>query len=191
MKRTVFAAAAITICFALSAFGSVAYFTADDVAHNVITSGEVNIEVLEWADADKTTAFPTGGVSGVMPGTAVTKIVEVENTGSADAYVRVKVGKSIVPAAPAAPATAAPSTDVLLIDINVTDWTQGTDGFYYYNEPLAPGEVTVPLFTSVTFAADMGNEYQESTATVTVSAYAVQVANNGADVFSAVGWPEV
>jgi len=35
----------------------------------------------------------------------------------------------------------------------------------------------------------MGNEYQNCTVSVDVSAQAVQVANNGADVLEAKGWP--
>lgn len=59
-----------------------------------------------------------------------------------------------------------------------TDWTY-LDGYYYYNRALAPGETTVPLFTTVTFAPEMGNEYQNSTAYVEVKVGAVQADNNG------------
>ena len=66
-------------------------------------------------------------------------------------------------------------------------WTE-KDGYYYYTKPLKPGEVTAPIFTAVTFNADMGNEYQNATATVDVFAQAVQTANNGATVMDAQGW---
>ena len=45
---------------------------------------------------------------------------------------------------------------------------------------------TVP----VTFAPEMGNEYQGSTAHIDVKADAVQVANNGETVLDALGWPQ-
>ena len=48
---------------------------------------------------------------------------------------------------------------------------------------------TVPLFTAVTFAAEMGNEYQNAAAHVKVIAYAVQSANNGDSPQAAKGWP--
>ena len=57
------------------------------------------------------------------------------------------------------------------------------------SKPLKPGEVTAPIFTAVTFNANMGNEYQNATATVDVFAQAVQTANNGATVMDAQGWP--
>lgn len=65
----------------------------------------------------------------------------------------------------------------------------GKDGYYYYKEALKPGEVTAPIFTAVTFKPEMGNEYQNATATVDVSAQAVQTANNGDTVMDAKGWP--
>ena len=164
MKRKLFVIAVIALCLSLMAAGTLAYFTAEDTAHNVITSGGIDIELKEWADKDKTEPFPAHGVSGVMPGAEVTKIVEVENTGSGEAWVRVKVTK----------------------DIQLAEGVQGDVD----NEPLAPGETTDPLFASVAFAPTMDNRYQNSTATVDVSAYAVQTANNGETVLEAKGWPE-
>ena len=95
MKRKLIAAAVAVICLSLLACGTLAFFTDEDTVHNVITSGNIDIELQEWADEEKTTPFPEDGVSGVMPGTDVTKIVEVKNTGSNDAYVRVKVRRNL------------------------------------------------------------------------------------------------
>ena len=185
MKRTLLAIALAVICLSSLAYGTLAYFTASDTAHNVITSGGVDIDLLEWADEDKKTPFPEGGVSGVMPGVDVTKIVEVKNTGSSDAYVRIKVEKAITLAEGV---EAEIDLGLLSIDFDKENWTE-KDGYYYYNKPLAPGEVTEALFAAVTFDPAMGNEYQNSTATVDVTAQAVQVANNGDSAVEANGWP--
>ena len=56
-------------------------------------------------------------------------------------------------------------------------------------EALKAGEVTAPIFTKVTFDANMGNAYQNATATVDVTAQAVQAANNGKTITEAAGWP--
>ena len=45
LKRRAFAAALIVICLAISAIGTLAYYTAEERAHNVITTGGVEIEV--------------------------------------------------------------------------------------------------------------------------------------------------
>lgn len=187
MKRRLLAGAVIVMCLSLLAYGTLAYFTAEDTAHNVITSGEIDIELQEWADEEKTTPFPENGVNGVMPGTDVTKIVEVKNTGSNDAYVRVKVEKEIV--LPDG-VEGEPDSSLMKIDFDDTCWTLGDDGYYYYKDALAPDAVTEPLFASVSFDPTMGNIYQNSTAKVDVTAYAVQVANNGDGVMDAKGWPE-
>lgn len=187
MKRKLLAVAVTVICLSMMAYGTLAYFTAEDTAHNVITSGEIDIELQEWADAEKTTPFPEDGVSGVMPGTEVTKIVEVKNTGANDAYIRVKVEKEFVLSEGVEGET---DSGLMKIDFDETYWTLGEDGYFYYKTALEPGAVTEPLFASVSFDTTMGNIYQNSTAKVDVTAYAVQVANNGDSVMDAKGWPE-
>ena len=82
-----------------------------------------------------------------------------------------------------------PDADLVELNLNQNDWKLGQDGYYYYNQALKPGEVTKPIFTAVTFNANMGNEYQKATASVDVSAQAVQTANNGSTVLEAAGWP--
>ena len=182
MKRKLLILSVLTILLAILAANTLAYFTADTAAHNVITTGNVDIVLNEWANEERTERFEKQ--IDVLPGTEVTKIVEVENIGAGTAWVRVQVvldvyaegGKEQLP------------PDPVTLDFNETDWKY-FDGYYYYNYPLDPGETTEPLFTSVAFDDQMGNEYQNSTAHVDVNAYAVQSANNGEDVLSANGWP--
>ena len=145
------------------------------------TTGGVEIAVQEWADVEKTKPFED--MTGVMPGMTVTKIAEIKNTGASDAWVRVKVEKNIK-----LQGEGTPDTGLVELTLNTTDWTE-KDGYFYYTKALKPGEVTAPIFTAVTFKADMGNEYQNATATVDVSAQAVQTANNGDAVMDANGWP--
>ena len=182
MKRKVLILSVLAILLAILAANTLAYFTADTTAHNVITTGNVDIALNEWANEERTERFEKQ--IDVLPGTEVTKIVEVENIGAGTAWVRVQVvldvyaegGKEQLP------------PDPVTLDFNETDWKY-FDGYYYYNYPLDPGETTEPLFTTVTFDPKMGNVYQNSTAHVDVNAYAVQSANNGEDVLSANGWP--
>ena len=181
MKRKILILSVLAICIATFAAGTIAFFTAEGKAHNVITTGGEEIAVQEWADDEKTKPFEN--LSGVMPNTTVTKIAEVKNTGASDAWIRVKVEKSIQ-----LQGEGTPDTSLVELTLNTTDWTE-KDGYYYYSKPLKPGEVTAPIFTAVTFKPDMGNEYQNATATVDVSAQAVQTANNGDTVMATKGWP--
>ena len=182
MNRKLLILSVLAICIATLAAGTLAYFTSEGKAHNVITTGGVKIAVQEWADENKQTPFEN--LEGIMPGMTVTKIAEIKNTGASDAWVRVKVEKSIK-----LKGEGTPDTGLVELALNTADWTE-KDGYYYYTKALKPGEVTVPVFTSVTFNATMGNEYQNATATVNVFAQAVQNANNGDTVMDAKGWPK-
>ncbi len=186
VKRRILIVAVIAAVIALTAVGSIAFFTAEERTHNVITTGGVEIAVNEWADDDKTEPFPEAGVDGVLPGSAVTKIVEVENTGSSEAWVRVSVEKAIELAEGK---EGEADTSLLALDIDTENWTE-KDGWYYYNSALAAGETTEPLFTTVSFAESMDNLYGSSTITVDIFAQGVQTANNGSSVLEATGWPE-
>jgi len=107
--------------------------------------------------------------------------------GAAEAWVRVSVDTAISLAEDAAGEADA---SLVTIDYNTEAWTLA-DGWYYYNEALAPGQSTAPLFTAVSFSAEMDNMYQRSTVTVDVLTQAVQTANNGQTVAEAQGWPEI
>ena len=185
-KRKILIIAVLAICFASMSAGSFAYFTYQDKAHNVITSGNVKIEVQEWADEDQTVSFPEEGVDGVLPGDKIVKIVEVKNVGSGDCWIRVKVEKNFQLAEGE---TGAPDTDVLKLDIDSENWTE-QDGWYYYNSVLQAGETCQPLFRTVEFDPGMGNMYQKGVAAINISAQAVQAANNGSSALEAAGWPE-
>ncbi|MEA5152855.1 MAG: SipW-dependent-type signal peptide-containing protein [Oscillospiraceae bacterium] len=189
-KKRIFVIALLVCCLALAATGSLAYFTASETAHNVITSGNIAIELQElmMKQDEEGALVPFESPVNVMPGAELSKIVQVKNTGNSDAWVRVSVDKAIELASDIAGFE--PDTALVALDLNTAEWTE-KDGFYYYNAALRPGETTVPLFTTVTFAGSgMGNEYQNSTAVISVKADAVQTANNGAAATDAAGWPK-
>lgn len=188
MKRKLLIVSVVAICIAILAAGSLAYFTAEGKAHNVITTGGVEIALQEWADAEK--KIPFENMTGVMPGTTVTKIVDVKNTGASDAWVRVKVEKNIeLGQGTEIPGVDNPQEELVALDINTQDWQKDTDGFYRYKSVLKPGETTTPILRSVEFKPAMDNVYQNAQISVDISAQAVQYANNGTTVMAAQGWP--
>ena len=203
MKKKLLALSVLMICLSLISLGTLAYFNAEDTAHNVISSGSVNIELVEKTKGDdgKLVDFPKDGILGVMPGTAVSKIVTVKNTGESAAYIRVWVDSAIseqgdpitnplIKNLPMTITVDGEEVDVLTMDYNTEDWTKGEDGYWYYNKALKVGESTEALFENVAFHKLMGNVYQNSKALVNVSAQATQVANNGESAVEAKGWPE-
>ena len=187
MKRKLLLLSVMVICVAIAAVGTLAFFNTEAVAHNVITTGGVEIAVQEWADEGKTQPFKD--LSDIMPSMTVTKIAEIKNTGASAAWVRVKLTPAIELADAVLPDGFTVNTGLVKPDVNTADWTEGEDGYFYYKEALKPGETTAPVLNSVTFDVAMGNEYQGATATVTVTAQAVQTANNGTSAQTASGWP--
>lgn len=195
MKKKILTLAALAICLSLTA-GTLAYYTAEDNVHNVITSAGVNIEVVEkMEDADGVLVdFPKEGIRGVVPGTAVSKIVQVENIGSADAWIRIRVESAIVDAdGEALPLTFGENNTPVIGFTVLEGWVDGGDGYYYYDQPVSPENMTGILFETIDFHEDTGNEYQSCTANVIIYAQAVQSDNNpipeGGTVADITGWP--
>ena len=170
MKKKWTIAAVLVLAVALLAVGTWAYFSAVGRADNVITMGSVKLALHD----EDGTGQPFTTVS-AMPGSVVDKVVYVENVGSGAFYTRVKITPEVV----AANGELVPLTDrsLLTLDLNDTDWIPGTDGYYYYNGTLSPKAATSKLFNHVTFSKDMGNEYQNTTVHIYVTAEAVQTAN--------------
>ncbi len=186
MKKKVTLIAAVVICLAILATGTLAYFTDAEQVHNIITSGNVKIALEEiFPGAVPGEEENTMVLTGVMPGQSVEKEVRVQNTGVGDAWMRVRLttvfeDKTL--------ATQINGRDVVTIDL-LDGWTEGEDGWYYYNKIVSADNYTTHLFKTVTFAPEMGNEYQGCTVSILVEAEAVQAANNGKTVLEAAGWP--
>ncbi len=202
MKRKIFLAAFLALCLATLGAGSLAYFTAEDIAHNVITSGSVHIQIVEKTQgADGALVeFPEEGLTGIMPGSEASKIVSVKNTGEAQAWIRVKMEISVRSAQGDTltwEQEVAGERIPLVVPNVMADWFDGGDGYYYYAYSVSPEDSTSNFLETVSFAPEMGNEYQNSTVLLVISAQAVQTANNPVDpqgygdyaAAHAVGWP--
>ena len=184
MKKRMLTAALALCCLAVLATGTLAYFTAEETAQNVITMGSLKMELVELDEKGE----PWEDVENIVPGMEVTKEAFVKNTGTVDFYTRVKITKTFVPAQGEEKPEL--NTKLVRLDINEKYWEPGNDGFYYYKKPVAPGEETKPLFTTVTFSTEMGNEYQNVKVIIDLDAQAVQSRNNGDSATKATGWPE-
>lgn len=159
---------------------SLAYYTVIGKATNVVTSGNIELQIHEkTVDGSD---FPDEGVF-VIPGDIVSKQVSVENVCGHPFYLRVKLVSSTTN-------EALTPDDCLKMDIDTENWTL-VDGFYYYNRILQPGEITPNLFTQVEIVGSkVDRSHAGSALSLTVNAYAVQSENNPADApWDAVGWP--
>ena len=178
--------------------GTMAYFRVEDTSYNVITTGGVEIELVETqVDEDGNVSEFPGKVEGVMPGQKVSKIVSIKNTGTEangkdhPVFARMKLDVQIVDEK-----NDATTLDVenVVLEIDTANWLtrDPDDGYYYYARALGPGEITEPLLKNVTLKPHVGNEYMNATITIGVQAEAVQAENNDeGGVLGAAGWPEV
>ena len=161
---------------------TLAYYTTIGRATNVVTSGDVQLQIHEkTADGSD---FPAEGVY-IIPGDIVSKQVSVENICGHPFYLRVQLVSSATDAGISA-------EECLKMDIDTVNWTY-QDGFYYYNQILQPGVTTPTLFTQVEIVGSkVDQSHIGSTLSLTVNAYAVQSENNPAAYpWDASGWPAV
>lgn len=174
----------VVCCAALIASGTLAFYSAEETAKNVMKTGKLDIDLKEETDGGE--PWPEEGFEDIMPGMDVTKVVYGVNTGTMDVWLRVMLEKTITPAEGV---EAELNFEKITLDINTADWTE-KDGIYYYNKPLRPGEESAPLFTKVHFGEELGNEYMNAKAEIEVTMQAVQANNNGESALTASGWPE-
>lgn len=159
---------------------SLAYYTSVGRASNVITSGNLRLQIHEkTADGSD---FPREGVY-VIPGDVVSKRVSVENICAHPFYLRVKLVSQTDHQVLSA-------QDCLKMDIDTQHWIL-QNGYYYYSEILQPGETTMPVFTNVEIVGSkVDQSFAGTTLNLTVKASAVQSENNPAQhTWEAKGWP--
>ena len=170
----------LMLIMSLISFDTVAYYTVTGTARNVITFGDIPMQVIETTTAG--TEFPEEGVY-VMPGDVVSKIVKVANLSDHPFYVRIKLVKAI-------DGSALSPEECMAIETDTEHWTLGEDGYYYYNKAVSPHSETEPLFREVQIVGEkVDKDSIGSILTVTVKTFVVQSENNGDTPFEAVGWP--
>ena len=171
---------ALVLIGAVGVGATLAYFTDNDKATNVVTMGHVNIELTEedWTYGEE-------GITGVTPGQEIAKDPTITLVGdSLDAYVRIKLE---VTGFEGLNNAAAYKEDVLKELVLGEGWTKVGD-YYYYAEKLTKDSAsTTALFESVTIPYEWTNDVANATFNILVSAEAIQADNLADDFFNADG----
>lgn len=193
MKKKLLLIAIAIICIAILSSGSMAFFTSEKQARNMITTRAVDILVEEWQEtANGLVPYPDNKPIVVLPSVKISKIATIKNL-EADAFVRAKYDMALFD-------ENGNKIDISLenllkmvsVKLNSVDWARKDKDseWWYYKGVVASGTSTQAFFTEVAFdGPNITNEYQNCTLKITVTAQAVQKANNGDNVFDAVGWP--
>lgn len=190
MKKKLFYIALIVICLSILSGSTFAYFTMSGVVHGVITSGQINVAVVEQQLVDgELKPYPEETIP-VMPGTTVSKIVSAQSTEH-PAWIRMNYSLTVLDAAgEEMNVTPEELSKVIAVDAPGAGWTYA-DGWWYYEDAVGGSETTEPLFTKVIFSGPyMDNKYQNSTLLIDVAVQAVQQVHNGQTIADAQGWPE-
>lgn len=192
-KKLIIMLSTIGAIAAIGVGATLAYFTANDSATNVVTMGNVSItltenEVTKGSDGhtyEQTNAITEDGLefSEIMPGDTIPKnpTITLADTSN-DAYVRINMDIQF---------SGTITADVreklqtsLLASLNNEILAEGsrwyynsTDGYYYYNVPLTQNNKTAVLFTTVNLPSDWGNEAANAQFNIVLNAQAVQSDN--------------
>lgn len=200
MSKKLIAVLCLLLCVVCAGAGTLAYYSVDKAYNGGISMSGLDLAVHETDLSGKelnpeAISFVYGSdLQGYIPGDSVEYNVYCENTCEQPMFLRVKLSGSVRPMdgiriSSEILKTAEKNVEkVLRYDINSKDWTY-KNGYYYYNQVLAPGMSTEPLVTGVHFdGKNMGSEFIGTVISVTTDAEAVQSVNNSDSVMSAAGW---
>lgn len=159
MKKRIMAVSTIVLMVLVLGVTS-AWFLDSEVKANGFKMGTVEVEVLEPGFQDLT---------GIQTGN-YTKNVKVASRGTKKTYTRVSLF----------PEWSEPSLPIsnVQLNLNLVDWVDGGDGYYYYKYYLTKDQETSLLLQSVTFTT-LGPEYNGKTLTIKAVAEGVQITHNG------------
>lgn len=197
-KKLIAMGTSLALVAAVGVGATLAYFTDQDTETNVVTMGNVDID-LEEPNFEGT--GPNNAVTDIVPNQTIVKDPTITlQTGSEDAYIRANViyswedGTSLTPE----------QVSALKAGINwQTGWVEGpdddgnyaTDTYYFQNILTdADGVNTARLFTQVTIPESWGNEVANKSLQIIVEAEAVQADNftpETNDAGEIVGWGNV
>lgn len=136
-----------------------AAMTATDRKENDFQVGQVETELVE-----ENYTQPTEIVKDVP----VDKEITVKNNGTINQFIRVMVLPEVKADVAGDPSnkqvlSLVIGTDLILENLNTTDWRDGGDGYYYYiKEAVEPGDPTSTLFDSIKLSNSISDQYHNA-----------------------------
>ena len=188
-RKIVFWAASLLLTGALAAGGTLAYLTDKDYVTNQFVVGKLDIEGNEPSYAPD----PDGKTNHIVPTQVIPKDPRIKNKGKNDSYVymdvSIPIAKVIVADTSGNRLNGGAAVDTELFSMNQLSkkWVlmykkkqnNSMVYTYLYNEVLAAGKTTDPLFTSVTAANIVEGQLDEKEVDIPINYYAIQALNTG------------
>lgn len=182
-KKVALTAAAVALVGTLAVGGTLAWFTDTETATNVVTTGNVDIAWFEGNGTEGSEKKITTGNPGmqfgngtpVTPGQNLDKEARIKNEGKNAAYIRAKIvfldkDQEVIE-----------KPEYMHIAGTDIKWMpNASDGYYYYNEIVEPGEFTDKIMTDILIATTANNQnFADKEITVRLDAEAIQSDNLG------------
>ena len=180
-KKVALTAAAVALVGTLAVGGTLAWFTDTETATNVVTTGNVDIAWFEGDGnvekkiTDKYTGIQFGTETPVTPGQNLDKEARIKNEGKNAAYIRAKIvfldkDQKVIE-----------KPEYMRIAGTDIKWMpNASDGYYYYNKIVEPGEFTDKIMTDIEIATTANNQnFADKEITVRLDAEAIQSDNLG------------
>ena len=187
----------IALAAALIGGATMAWFTAKAEAENEFIAGTVLIDVDEIVTGE-------GDIENVNPGDCFTKEFCLTNSGSKAIRLRMQFedvwtfdkdflrdnwyslcfddDPDYVPTDEEIDAAIAAAVDPVTIEYITAGWVDGGDGWWYYNNDIAPDVVDMAIYVNVCFdGEDMTNVYQAADYNIDIKFEAIQASNDAAE----------
>jgi len=188
-KRKILVFALAVLLVAIAATGTAAYFTAQKIARNVITTGGFDIEIVEKMinDEGELVDYPEDEIKVLPSKDPISKIVTVQNN-DADAFIRCKYIITVKDSE--GNVVDYPEEHIYVQSNTSDDWftKEEADGWFYYKDIVKTGSSTSAIIDEVIISEELSS-CKNCTIDIDVIAEGVQSDNNGTDVLLAEGWP--
>lgn len=176
-KKLLMVLLSVTLVALIGIGATLAYFTDEDEAVNVVTLGHVEIGLKE----PHFPGGPDGGeITNVTPGDEYPKDPTITvDSDSQTAYVRMSMRVRIRNIHKNSNLNEKGVDEAIAdliengINIDKKHWYLASDGYYYYNEPLDPTE-SATLFTKVNIPTYWDNNFQDCSVDISLRAQAIQ-----------------
>lgn len=181
-KKVITMITTIALVAVVGVGATLAYFTDSEDVSNVVTMGHVDITLYETDSSGDAATITEEGLTfdNVMPGDVLAKDPSVKvNTGSSDAYIRVKM--EVVPAEEATITEDDLNELAEAIRADVEDggiWYYDAESeYFYYKDIMTADSNPAVLFDTVTIPTTWGNNTADQSFTIEVKAEAIQADN--------------
>lgn len=172
-KHTKFKIAVIALVVIVAAIISqptLAYYVLQGRSISIITTGDVDISIIEKMNGETSTGSLT-----IVPGSVIDKELYVQNVGGHPCWLRVKLTKG----------TDVNGKDVIhLRNIDGNNWFYNeSDQYYYYRKILPSGATSAYLYKGITIEADETATFEShggTSVSMKIHAEAIQSENNRA-----------